>query len=155
MSGRHELFIGIKQTGKFQHSSFLYGGRVLSAGLLRAKNGLLTSLSPLSGHYRAGTAHFRFFVASLQDSGVNLDHVTLSKSLLLLRGLEVYGKMNKKLKGGGKKKEKSKEEEKHTIEKSQSDGQEGESLGFREKLGLKTSHRSSNSGNAGAETAAK
>lgn len=99
---RHELFIGIKKTGNFQHSSFLYGGRVLSAGLLRAKDGYLTSLSPLSGHYRAGTAHFRYFVASLQDSGVNLDHVTLSKSLMMLRGLEAYGKLNKKIKGGAK-----------------------------------------------------
>jgi D-hexose-6-phosphate mutarotase len=98
-NSRHELFVGIKTTGKFQHSSFLYGGRVLSAGLLKAKDGYLTSLSPLSGHYRAGTAHFRFFVASLQDSGVNLEHVTLSKSLMMLQGLESYGKLTKKLKG--------------------------------------------------------
>lgn len=69
----------------------------------------------MSGHYRAGTAHFRFFVASLQDSGVNLDHVTLSKSLLMLRGLEVYGKFNKKMKGGGKKK--SKDEKESTSKK--------------------------------------
>ena len=98
-NSRHELFVGIKTTGTFQHSSFLYGGRVLSAGLLKAKDGYLTSLSPLSGHYRAGTAHFRFFVASLQDSGVNLEHVTLSKSLMMLQGLESYGKLTKKLKG--------------------------------------------------------
>ena len=101
-NSNYELYIGIKTTGTFQHSSFLYGGRVLSAGLLKAKDGYLTSLSPLSGHYRAGTAHFRFFVASLQDSGVNLEHVTLSKSLLMLRGLEQYGKLNKKMKGGKK-----------------------------------------------------
>lgn len=98
-NSRHELFVGIKKTGTFQHSSFLYGGRVLSAGLLKAKDGYLTSLSPLSGHYRAGTAHFRFFVASLQDSGVNLEHVTLSKSLMMLQGLESYGKFSKKIKG--------------------------------------------------------
>lgn len=120
-NSRHELFVGIKQTGKFQHSSFLYGGRVLSAGLLKVKNGLLTSLNPLSGHYRAGTAHFRFFVAALQDSGANLDHVTLSKSLMLLRGLEMYGKFNKKMKGGDKKK-KEKEEKEKNIDKEGKDG---------------------------------
>jgi D-hexose-6-phosphate mutarotase len=107
-NSRHELFVGIKTTGKFQHSSFLYGGRVLSAGLLRVKDGYLTSLSPLSGHYRAGSAHFRFFVASLQDSKVDLSNVTLSKSLLMLHGLEQYGKLNKKLKGKGSKDKKAK-----------------------------------------------
>lgn len=139
--------MGIKQTGKFQHSSFLYGGRVLSAGLLTSKDGLLTSLSPLSGHYRAGTAHFRFFVASLQDSGVNLDHVTLSKSLLMLRGLEIYGKFNKKIKGGGKKK--NKDQEKESMSKEESDGRKDSSnispsshehRSLMEKLHLKSSH---------------
>lgn len=111
-NSRRELYIGLKQTGYFQHSSFLYGGRVLSAGLLKVQDGCLTSLSPLSGHYRAGTAHFRYFVKSLQDSGVNLERVTLSKSLLLLAGMEQYGKMMKKAKGGGKKKEKKEKEAK-------------------------------------------
>lgn len=96
LNSRRELYVGIKQTGKFQHSSFLSGGRVLSAGLLKAKEGTLTSLSPLSGHYRAGTAHFRHFVQLLQQENVDLEHVTLSKSLLLLRGMEAYGNIVKK-----------------------------------------------------------
>lgn len=103
LNSRRELYVGIKQTGKFQHSSFLYGGRVLSAGLLKVRDGTLTSLSPLSGHYRAGTAHFRHFIYLLQQEGVDLDHVTLSKSLLLLRGMEAYGTHVKKK---GKKKDK-------------------------------------------------
>ncbi|CAO1618822.1 unnamed protein product [Parajaminaea phylloscopi] len=98
LNSRRELYVGIKQTGKFQHSSFLSGGRVLSAGLLKAKDGTLTSLSPLSGHYRAGTAHFRHFVQLLQQEDVDLEHVTLSKSLLLLRGMEAYGSIVKKKK---------------------------------------------------------
>ncbi|KAN0059621.1 hypothetical protein ACQY0O_008190 [Thecaphora frezii] len=97
---RGELYVGLKQTGYFQHSSFLYGGRVLSAGLLRVDDGQLTSLSPLSGHYRAGTAHFRYFVKTLQDSDVDLSRVVLSKSLLLLAGMEKYGQAMKKIKGG-------------------------------------------------------
>lgn len=118
-NSRHELYIGIKQTGNFQHSSFLYGGRVLSAGLLRAKDGILVSLSPLSGHYRSGSAHFRFFVASLQDSGVNLDHVTLSKSLVFLKGLETYGKVTKKVKGAGH----SRKNEAHTNDENDLKGE--------------------------------
>lgn len=105
-NSRHELYVGLKQTGYFQHSSFLYGGRVLSAGLLKVDNGTLTSLSPLSGHYRAGSAHFRYFVKKLQDSGVDLERVTLSKSLLMLAGMEKYGKAMSKAKGGKKRERK-------------------------------------------------
>lgn len=79
LNSRHELYIGIKKTGTFQHSSFLYGGRVLSAGLIKLKDGLITSLSPLSGHYKANSSAFRWFVASLQAGGVDLSHVSISK----------------------------------------------------------------------------
>lgn len=120
LNARRELYIGIKTTGKFQHSSFLYGGRVLSAGLLKVRNGTLTSLSPLSGHYRAGTAHFRHFIYLLQQEGVDLEHVTLSKSLLLLRGMEAYGSIVKAKKGGEKKKAKT--EKKQQKQGNGSDG---------------------------------
>lgn len=81
--------------------------------LLNLADGRLACVFSLHSHYRAGTAHFRYFVASLQDSKVNLDHVTLSKSLLMLRGLEAYGKMNKKAKSGFKLgRKKSKEDKK-------------------------------------------
>ncbi|CDR99547.1 uncharacterized protein SPSC_06110 [Sporisorium scitamineum] len=136
-NSRHELYVGLKQTGYFQHSSFLYGGRVLSAGLLRVDNGTLTSLSPLSGHYRAGTAHFRYFVKKLQDSGVDLERVTLSKSLLLLAGMEKYGKMMSKTKSS--KKQDRKKEKNRTGAKGDEDGEEGvgkESLASRLKQKL-------------------
>lgn len=45
------IYLGIKQSGAFQHSSFLSGGRISAAGLIRIKNGQLRRLSPLSGHY--------------------------------------------------------------------------------------------------------
>lgn len=38
--------------GTFQHSSFLGGGIVTSAGLISVKGGVIHKLSPLSGHYR-------------------------------------------------------------------------------------------------------
>lgn len=46
------LYVGIKQSGAFQHSSFLHGSRISAAGLIKIKNGRLAKLSPLSGHYR-------------------------------------------------------------------------------------------------------
>lgn len=137
-NSRHELYVGLKQTGYFQHSSFLYGGRVLSAGLLKVEDGTLTSLSPLSGHYRAGTAHFRYFVKKLQDSGVDLDRVTLSKSLLMLAGMEKYGKTMSKVKSSKKqdKKKKDKTRTKAKGDEEQSKG-EKESLAQRMKQKLK------------------
>jgi hypothetical protein len=46
------LYVGIKQSGAFQHSSFLHGSRISAAGLIKIKDGRLLKLSPLSGHYR-------------------------------------------------------------------------------------------------------
>jgi hypothetical protein len=45
-----KLYIGYKQSGAFQHSSFLHGARILAAGLIKIKDGQLRKLSPLSGH---------------------------------------------------------------------------------------------------------
>lgn len=36
------LYVGIKQSGAFQHSSFLHGARVSAAGLIRIKDGRLS-----------------------------------------------------------------------------------------------------------------
>ncbi|GAA6021871.1 hypothetical protein JCM10207_004525 [Rhodosporidiobolus poonsookiae] len=92
------LYVGIKKTGQFQHSSLLYGARVTSAGLLKASHGKLTSLSPLSGHYRAGTMHFKAFIRSLDEQGVDMSHVAISKSVMTIRGIEKYGRFTKKKK---------------------------------------------------------
>jgi hypothetical protein len=51
------LYVGIKQSGAFQHSSFLHGSRISAAGLIQIKNGRLSKLSPLSGHYRPPGMH--------------------------------------------------------------------------------------------------
>jgi hypothetical protein len=50
------LYVGIKDSGAFQHSSFLQGGRTSATGLIKIKDGRLKSLSPLSGHYRPPAA---------------------------------------------------------------------------------------------------
>jgi hypothetical protein len=41
------LYVGYKQSGAFQHSSFLHGSRIAAAGLIKIKHGQLRKLSPL------------------------------------------------------------------------------------------------------------
>lgn len=86
------LYVGIKQAGTFQHSSFLQGGRISAGGLIGIKEGKLKSLSPLSGHYRPPTANFRAFIKSLKVEGVDVGHVPMSKAYAVLLGLETYTK---------------------------------------------------------------
>jgi hypothetical protein len=92
------LYIGIKQSGAFQHSSFLHGARIAAAGLVRIKDGQLRRLSPLSGHYRPPTKNFRAFVHSMNDNGVDMSHVSISRSYAVLVGLEAYVKSRRKVK---------------------------------------------------------
>ncbi|KAF4967595.1 hypothetical protein FSARC_4892 [Fusarium sarcochroum] len=90
------VYIGIKNSGAFQHSSFLQGSRLSAAGLIKIKNGRLSSLSPLSGHYRPPASNFRAFVHSLRQSEVDMSHVSISKSYVVLIGLETYLKTKRK-----------------------------------------------------------
>ncbi|OHW98886.1 IQ calmodulin-binding motif domain protein [Colletotrichum incanum] len=90
------LYVGIKSSGAFQHSSFLQGSRISSAGLIKIKDGRLSSLSPLSGHYRPPASNFCAFVRNLKDAGVDTSHVSISKSYAVLVGLEVYVKSRQK-----------------------------------------------------------
>jgi hypothetical protein len=90
------LYVGIKQSGAFQHSSFLHGSRIAAAGLIKIKDGLLGKLSPLSGHYRPNTSQFRAFVHSLKEAGAEMSHVTISRSYAVLVGLEAYVKTRRR-----------------------------------------------------------
>ncbi|KFY20882.1 hypothetical protein V491_03347, partial [Pseudogymnoascus sp. VKM F-3775] len=45
------LYVGIKQSGAFQHSSFLHGSRISAAGLIKIKDGRLDQLSPLRSRH--------------------------------------------------------------------------------------------------------
>ena len=84
------MYVGIKQSGSFQHSSFMRGSRISSAGQIKIKLGQLRSLSPLSGHYQPPLAAFRHFVAHLHEAGVDMSRVSISKSYAVLLGLEAY-----------------------------------------------------------------
>jgi hypothetical protein len=90
------LYVGIKDSGAFQHSSFLQGSRISAAGLIKIKNGRLSSLSPLSGHYRPPASNFRAFTKNLKAAGVDMSHVSISKSYAVLVGLEMYLKTRRK-----------------------------------------------------------
>jgi hypothetical protein len=92
------LYVGIKQSGSFQHSSFLRGARLSAAGLIEIKEGRLTKLSPLSGHYRPPTSNFRDFVHTLERRKVDMSQVSISKTYALLIGLEAYATGRRKLK---------------------------------------------------------
>lgn len=92
------LYIGYKQTGAFQHSSFLHGSRILSAGQIKIKHGSLRRLSPLSGHYRPATENFRLFVEALRAMNVDMSRVSISQSYAVLVGLEGYVKSRRKVK---------------------------------------------------------
>ena len=97
------MYLGIKQSGAFQHSSFLHGGRVSAAGLMQIKRGQLRKLDPLSGHYAPPTKNFRGFVRHLRDVGVDMDRVSISRSYGLILGLEGYVKAKDSISKGGQK----------------------------------------------------
>ncbi|THH33523.1 hypothetical protein EUX98_g664 [Antrodiella citrinella] len=90
------VFIGIKDPGTFQHSSFLGGGLVTSAGLISVKDGLIHTLSPLSGHYRTSISHFKQFLSVLEERGVDMHKVEISKAEAALWGIEHLKKFQKK-----------------------------------------------------------
>jgi len=110
-SDKHfNIFIGIKETGAFQHSSFTAGGIVTSAGLITVKQGQIRTLSPLSGHYRTSIDHFHKFIEVLKERGVDISKVKISKAEAALWGVEHIAKAKKrqsKVVGAGKEKARS------------------------------------------------
>ncbi|OEL20192.1 IQ domain-containing protein IQM6 [Dichanthelium oligosanthes] len=74
------LYIGQKQKGMFQHSSFLAGGATSAAGRLVVEDGLLKAVWPHSGHYRPTEQNFQEFMNFLRDRSVDLSDLKLSPS---------------------------------------------------------------------------
>uniref|UniRef100_A0A0A9GD87 Uncharacterized protein n=1 Tax=Arundo donax TaxID=35708 RepID=A0A0A9GD87_ARUDO len=72
------LYIGQKQKGVFQHSSFLAGGATSAAGRLVVENGILKAVWPHSGHYRPTEQNFQEFMNFLKERSVDLTNVELS-----------------------------------------------------------------------------
>lgn len=92
------LYVGIKQSGAFQHSSFLKGARVAAAGLIKIKRGQIRKLSPLSGHYAPPVRNFREFLKNLKAEGADLSRLNVSRSYAVILGLEGYIRVKGKAK---------------------------------------------------------
>lgn len=75
MSTSHNLYVGQKKKGRFQHSSFLAGAATSAAGRLIVDNGILKSFSPYSGHYLPTEENLDTFVRFLVENGVDMTNV--------------------------------------------------------------------------------
>ena len=95
----NNLYVGIKQSGAFQHSSFLRGSRISAAGLITVKDGQLRILQPRSGHYRTPSHNLRIFIKSLQGRGVDMSMTAVGGTYAAMVGIETYMKTKGRLKG--------------------------------------------------------
>ncbi|KAK8473888.1 hypothetical protein V6N13_002481 [Hibiscus sabdariffa] len=75
LSTTRALYVGRKEKGKFQHSSFLAGGATTAAGRLVARDGVLEAIWPYSGHYLPTEENFMEFISFLEENHVNLTNV--------------------------------------------------------------------------------
>ncbi|GMI81301.1 IQ-motif protein 1, embryo sac development arrest 39 [Hibiscus trionum] len=75
LSTTRALYVGRKEKGKFQHSSFLAGGATTAAGRLVARDGVLEAIWPYSGHYLPTEENFMEFINFLEENHVNLTDV--------------------------------------------------------------------------------
>ncbi|KAK6236496.1 hypothetical protein QUC31_020274 [Theobroma cacao] len=75
LSTTRSLYVGQKEKGKFQHSSFLAGGATTAAGRLVARDGVLEAIWPYSGHYHPTEENFMEFISFLEENHVNLTNV--------------------------------------------------------------------------------
>ncbi|XAR70057.1 hypothetical protein NMG60_11001877 [Bertholletia excelsa] len=78
LSTSKTLYVGKKQKGMFQHSSFLAGGATLSAGRLVVEDGILKAVWPHSGHYLPTAENFEEFMLFLKEHNVDLSIVQKS-----------------------------------------------------------------------------
>ncbi|KAF5473402.1 hypothetical protein F2P56_010014 [Juglans regia] len=72
------LYVGLKNKGTFQHSSFLAGGATLSAGRLVVEDGTLKAVWPHSGHYQPTEENFQELMLFLKEHNVDLTSVKKS-----------------------------------------------------------------------------
>jgi predicted transcriptional regulator len=75
LSTTRALYVGKKQKGEFQHSSFLAGGATTAAGRLVAHQGVLEAIWPYSGHYHPTEENFKEFISFLGEHNVDLTNV--------------------------------------------------------------------------------
>uniref|UniRef100_A0A3Q7JFI3 Calmodulin-binding family protein n=1 Tax=Solanum lycopersicum TaxID=4081 RepID=A0A3Q7JFI3_SOLLC len=78
LSVSKDLYIGMKQKGTFQHSSFLAGGATLSAGRLVIEDGTLKAVWPHSGHYLPTKENFEEFMTFLEQHNIDVTIIQLN-----------------------------------------------------------------------------
>ncbi|KAM3384062.1 hypothetical protein ACQJBY_008615 [Aegilops geniculata] len=78
LSTSRNLYVGQKNKGTFQHSSFLAGGAASAAGRLVVEDGVLKAIWPHSGHYRPTEENFQEFQDFLRENKVDLSDVKMS-----------------------------------------------------------------------------
>ncbi|KAL6518310.1 hypothetical protein OROMI_034011 [Orobanche minor] len=77
LSTSRKVFVGIKNKGVFQHSSFLAGATVISAGRLVVSDGILQAIWAYSGHYCPTEESFQRLIQFLDEQQVHLKNVKL------------------------------------------------------------------------------
>ena len=92
----YNMYVGIKQRGRFQHSSLLAGSLVTVAGVLKIKDGVIVSIYPWSGHYRSSSQHFEEFIRRLQERGLDTSQINVTKSKWVIEVVNRYGMYRKK-----------------------------------------------------------
>ncbi|XP_002531590.2 IQ domain-containing protein IQM6 [Ricinus communis] len=75
LSTSKTLYVGLKNKGRFQHSSFLAGGATLSAGRIVVEDGVLKAVWPHSGHYLPTEENFQEFMSFLREHNVDLSNI--------------------------------------------------------------------------------
>ncbi|XP_058005307.1 IQ domain-containing protein IQM1-like isoform X1 [Hevea brasiliensis] len=75
LSASRVMYVGKKEKGQFQHSSFLAGGAAIAAGRLVAHDGVLEAVWSYSGHYRPSEENFLEFIGFLEEQNVDLTDV--------------------------------------------------------------------------------
>ncbi|KAJ6406536.1 hypothetical protein OIU84_010111 [Salix udensis] len=75
LSTSRSLYVGQKNKGVFQHSSFLAGAATTAAGRLVAQDGTLQAIWPYSGHYLPNEDNFKEFISFLEEHNVDMTNV--------------------------------------------------------------------------------
>ncbi|XVF25155.1 hypothetical protein REPUB_Repub13aG0189200 [Reevesia pubescens] len=69
------LYVGQKERGLFQHSSFLAGGATIASGRLVVRHGTLDAVWAYSGHYRPTEENFMELCSFLEEHHIDLTNV--------------------------------------------------------------------------------
>ncbi|KAK2371255.1 IQ domain-containing protein IQM1 [Trifolium repens] len=75
LSSSRAMYVGQKEKGKFQHSSFVAGAATIASGRIVAHNGVLHVIWPYSGHYRPTEKNLMEFIHFLEEHHVDMTNV--------------------------------------------------------------------------------